>query len=164
MESALISPVIRFEFRSGPFSTDKKVTVVKSCFYTVGEVHDVGLSLTNRDPARLAISAAQESPWAPSTAPVVFRVGGCKRSRFARLVINAAQEKPRVIYPSPGVFVVMPHVFGSPRTLPAFSVRSFISQSRIHAAYCRLIAGFVLAFPGPWLAHPRASSEYSPEG
>jgi hypothetical protein len=52
---------------------DKKVTVVESCFYTVAEMHDVDLPfLTDRDSARLAISAAQESPWGPITALGVF--------------------------------------------------------------------------------------------
>jgi hypothetical protein len=55
--------MVRFEISKWPFSTDKKVTVVKSCFYTVAEMHDVDLSFaTDRDSARLAISAAQESP------------------------------------------------------------------------------------------------------
>jgi hypothetical protein len=33
-----------FESRTAPFSTGKKVTVVKSCFYIVAEMHDVDLS------------------------------------------------------------------------------------------------------------------------
>jgi hypothetical protein len=77
--------MVRFEFRSGRFSTDKKVTVVKSCFYTVAEMHDVDLSFsTDRDSARLAINAAQESPWGPITALGVFLMplikASCPRS------------------------------------------------------------------------------------
>jgi len=36
--------MVRFEISKWPFSTDKKVTVVKSCFYTVAEMHDVDLA------------------------------------------------------------------------------------------------------------------------
>jgi hypothetical protein len=65
--------MVRFEISKWPFSTDKKVTVVKPCFYTVAEMHDVDLSFsTDRDSARLAISAAQESPWGPITALGAF--------------------------------------------------------------------------------------------
>jgi hypothetical protein len=37
-------PGCPFESRTAPFSTGKKVTVVKSCFYIVAEMHDVDLS------------------------------------------------------------------------------------------------------------------------
>src|SRR5215469_4247701 len=70
MKSTLIHlwSVLNFEV-----AIDKKVTVVESCFYTVAEMHDVDLPfLTDRDSARLAISAAQESPWGPITALGVF--------------------------------------------------------------------------------------------
>jgi hypothetical protein len=44
-------------------SIDKNVTVVESWFYTAAETTDYGSVSTDRDSARLAINAAQESPW-----------------------------------------------------------------------------------------------------
>ena len=47
---------------TGPFN-DKNVTVVESWFYTAAETTDYGSVSTDRDSARVAIDAAQESPW-----------------------------------------------------------------------------------------------------
>src|SRR5262249_45856685 len=160
--------MVRFEFRSGRFSTDKKVTVVKSCFYTVAEMHDVDLSFsTDRDSARLAIKAAQESPWGLS------RPWGFSLYRSSRRLVPArhnydigatagslSSARPAGLFSCPaGLFSE-----SEPSTLAG---RVGTLWPRIHAvlfAYCRLITGFVLAFAGSWLADPQASSEYSPEG
>jgi hypothetical protein len=161
--------VVRFEFRSGPFSTDKKVTVVKSYFYTVAEMHDVHLPFsTDRDSARLAISAAQESPWGLprpwgfSFIPLIYGV----LSPLGTTMISAPPQDDSAPRVQRG-FSLVQRGFSLRVSPPTLAGMVGTLWPRIHAvlfAYCRLITGFVLAFPGPWRAHPRAVSEYSPEG
>src|SRR5262249_54957831 len=50
------------QLRAQGLSIDKNVTVVESWFYTAAETTDYGSVSTDRDSARLAISAARESP------------------------------------------------------------------------------------------------------
>ena len=56
---------------------DKNVTIVESWFYTAAEPTDYGSVSTDRDSARLAINAAQESPLGRSKrGPGAFLSGG----------------------------------------------------------------------------------------
>ena len=71
------------QLRAQGLSIDKNVTVVESWFYTAAETTDYGSVSTDRDSARLAINAAQESPWGrskrgPGAFP--FRGSKCPRS------------------------------------------------------------------------------------
>src|SRR5262249_1042168 len=64
--NASAEPLARLATSVGGLSIDKNVTVVEFWFYTAAETTDYGSVSTDRDSARLAINAAQESPWGRS--------------------------------------------------------------------------------------------------